>query len=221
MYKYSAFFLALITATGAVAETRYVSDQLEITLRTGQSTKHQILRMLKSGTALAVLGEDPESGYTHVRTPEGREGWVLSRFLMDHPSARDRLDKAQQRLAAVEIENKQLKEKLARLGQEKQSADKSQQDLTEQNRRLDQELTRIRKTAASALAIDAENKKLQEQLVNLQTELQALQQENATLSDRSARDWFVRGAGVIIAGILLGLIIPRLRFRRKSSWDRL
>ena len=39
----------------ATAETRYVSDELQITLRSGQSTQHQILRMIPSGTPLEVL----------------------------------------------------------------------------------------------------------------------------------------------------------------------
>lgn len=34
----------------------------------------------------------------------------------------------------------------------------------------------------------------------------------------SSRDWFFAGAGVLLAGILVGLIAPRLRRRRRSSW---
>jgi len=41
------------------------------------------------------------------------------------------------------------------------------------------------------------------------------------LKDRSEREWFVRGAGVVIVGILIGLIVPRLKLRKKSSWDSL
>jgi SH3 domain protein len=29
------------------------------------------------------------------------------------------------------------------------------------------------------------------------------------------------GAGVIILGMIIGLIIPRIRWRKKSSWDTL
>jgi SH3 domain protein len=49
--------------------------------------------------------------------------------------------------------------------------------------------------------------------------MQTLQQENAGLKDRTARDWFMVGAGVVLLGILAGLFIPRIRWRRKSSWD--
>ena len=52
--------LSLGLATTAFAETRYVSDRLEIQMRTGKGTQFRILRMLPSGTALEVLVERTE-----------------------------------------------------------------------------------------------------------------------------------------------------------------
>jgi SH3 domain protein len=56
-------------------------------------------------------------------------------------------------------------------------------------------------------------------MVSLERQLQTVQQENETLKDRTARDWFMVGAAVILLGIIVGLIIPKIRFRKKSSWD--
>ena len=56
-------------------------------------------------------------------------------------------------------------------------------------------------------------------MVALERSLQTLQQENENLKDRTARDWFMVGAGVVLLGIIVGLIIPRIRWRKKSSWD--
>ena len=80
--------LSLVLVTTAIAETRYVSDRLEIQMRTGKGTQFRILRMLPSGAALEVLKTDKESGYTRVRAPGGVEGWVLSRLLMKGQAAR-------------------------------------------------------------------------------------------------------------------------------------
>ena len=88
------FFLVsclLILSGNAVAETRYVSDTLEITMRSGKGTSFGITRMLRSGTAVQVLAVDKNTGYTQVRTKNGKEGWVLSRFLMNGQAARERL----------------------------------------------------------------------------------------------------------------------------------
>lgn len=37
------------------ADQRFVTDQFEITMRSGPTNSHTIVRMLKSGTALTVL----------------------------------------------------------------------------------------------------------------------------------------------------------------------
>jgi SH3 domain protein len=206
---------------GAQAEVRYVSDRLEIQMRSGKSLQHRILRMLPSGTRLEVLETDAEAGWSRVRTPGGKEGWVLTRFLMDNAAARDQLASAQKKLAELEVENGTLKAALDELRNAKGSVEKERTELGRESQRLAQELEEIRRTASSALAIDAENKKLKTQMVAVQREIETLQQENDSLRDRTARDWFMVGAGVIILGILIGLIIPRLRFRRRSSWGEL
>ena len=221
--KSTTIFLALLlglTST-AMAETRYVSDSLEIQMRTGKGTQFRILRMLPSGTALEVLEVDQEDGYSRVRTPSGVEGWVLSRFLMQGRAARDQLAEAEKKLARLELENRKLTASLDDVQKVKGSIDTEREQLEKENRRLSQELEEIRRTASSALAIDAENKELKSRIVAYERQAQSLQQENEGLKDRTARDWFMVGAGVVILGMIIGLIIPRIRWRKKSSWDTL
>jgi len=213
--------LVLGLLSNAMAETRYVSDSLEIQMRTGKGTQYRILRMLPSGTALEVLEVDQENGYSRVRTPSGVEGWVLSRFLMQGRAARDQLADAEKKLARLELENRKLTASLEDVQQTKGSLDSEREQLVKENRRLSQELEEIRRAASSALAIDAENKELKSRIVAYERQAQSLQQENEGLKDRTARDWFMVGAGVVILGMIIGLIIPRIRWRKKSSWDTL
>jgi len=215
-------FVLLVLVNGlAAAETRYVSDRLEIQMRTGKGNQYRILRMLPSGTPLEVLETDQENGYSRVRTPSGVEGWVLSRYLMKGRAARDRLADAEKKLAQLELENRKLKAELADLRKAKGGLDQARSQLSRENRKLSQQLEEIKRTASSALAIDAENKELKSRIVAYERQLQTLQQENDSLKDRTARDWFMVGAGVVLLGIIIGLIIPRIRWRRKSSWDTL
>ena len=211
--------LLFFLAGNAVAETRYVSDVLEITLRSGKGTSFGITRMLRSGTAVQVLAVDKDTGYTQVRTKNGKEGWVLSRFLMKGRAARERLTAAEKSLAELELENRKLKTAMTTLTDEKKALVSNLGDLEGQSRSVSQELNEIKRTASSALAIDAENKDLKGRLVSLERQLQTVQQENESLKDRTARDWFMVGAAVVLLGIIIGLIIPKLRFRKKSSWD--
>ena len=213
------FLLTLLMATSAMAESVYVSDTLEITMRSGKGTSYGITRMLRSGTQLEVLSVDKKSGYTQVRTKSGKEGWVLSRFLMKSPAARDRLADAEQKLAGLELENRKLETTLKSLNDEKAKLSKNLGSLDSESRKVSQELAEIKRTASSALAIDTENKELKSRVVSLERQLQTMQQENEGLKDRTARDWFMVGAAVVLLGIIVGLIIPRIRWRKKSSWD--
>jgi len=209
----------LMLAGNAVAETRYVSDTLEITMRSGKGTNFGITRMLRSGTPVEVLEVDKKSGYTQVRTKSGKEGWVLSRFLMNGRAARERLATAEKNLAELELENRKLTTSMMAVTEEKSGLEKNLQELEGQSRGVNQELSEIKRTASSALAIDSENKELKGRMVSLERQLQTVQQENETLKDRTARDWFMVGAAVVLLGIIVGLIIPKIRFRKKSSWD--
>ena len=202
----------------AMAETNYISDQLEVTLRSGKSTSHSIIRMLRSGTPVEVLDQDKDSGYTLVRA-QGKEGWVLTRYLMKGPVPRDQLAEAQKKLAELDLQNRKLMTTMQNLKDEKGEIEKANSSMDADYRKVSQELSEIKRTASSALAIDSENKDLKSRLVALERSLQTLQQENESLKDRTARDWFMLGAGVLLIGILVGLVIPRIRWRKKSSWD--
>ena len=57
MKQLATLILLLSSLTAAHAETRWVSDQLVITLRTGQGNQYQILKTLPSGTKLEVLNQ--------------------------------------------------------------------------------------------------------------------------------------------------------------------
>ena len=78
MKKTAILFLMLISTT-VYAKTAYVTDELKITLRTGESATHRIARMLPTGEKLTVLSTNEKTGYSKVRTTGGAEGFVLTR----------------------------------------------------------------------------------------------------------------------------------------------
>ena len=70
----------LVLFSAAVqAETIYVSDLAEIAIRSGQSVDHKIIAMTKSGQQVEVLETGDQ--WTKIRLSDGKEGWVVSRFL--------------------------------------------------------------------------------------------------------------------------------------------
>ncbi len=223
--KYSILLLSLIIYTQNAAaqdsSTFYVDDELTITVRSGESTSHQILRTIKSGTALTITETHPDTGYSKAILNDGTEGWVLTRFLSKTPVARDQLAQAQKRIGQLEKRLGDAEKELKELKQKFQNTSSSLDKQTGDYEKTQKELDHIRTVSANAIALDSENKELKTELIYLETETQALEQQNAALQDSSARNWFITGTAVMLIGIIIGLIAPKLRVQKKSSWGDL
>ncbi len=83
---------------------------------------------------------------------------------------------------------------------------------------MSKELTDIRTAAANVVEIRDQNTRLQQRLIERDREVEALTADNARLAGRSNQNWFVVGAAVLLAGIVIGLVAPSLRRRRRSDW---
>ncbi len=222
MKKILLGFVLLFVATHLQAESRYVTDQFKITLRSGESATHKIVRMLPSGYELALIKSNPATGYSEVRAKDGKTGYVLTRQLMKVPSARDRLARAEAQLAELQQEPDKLTARLIQLQQEHHTLQKDYATVKKGKDELGIELETIRRTASNAVRIANERNNLRKMVARLTQEVENLKQENRELSNDSNQQWFMIGAGIIILGIILGLILPHLRFqRRKNSWGSL
>jgi SH3 domain protein len=211
--------LTLIAGPSPAQTTRYVTDLLKLEARSGPSTGHRIMRMLESGTEVEVLEES--QGYSRVQVPGGGEGWILSRYLMEEPAARSQLEGTVAAFERIRKENDTLSSELAQVRSQGQSVTTARNTLQQQNQQLSAELAEIRRAAASTLAIEQRNQELQVKVVEMERDLQLSRQENATLSDRRDRDWFVAGAGVLLGGMVLGLVLPRMRWKRRRGWSEI
>lgn len=215
-----AFCLTIIAGSAVAEDYKYVSDSFAITVRTGKDTTHKIIRSIKTGDKVQVLEEDPD-GYSRIKLDDNSDGWVLSRYLIDTPTARQQLGAANKKVADLEKQLTSLKSELSNVSGNYKSLNKSSTGLQNENEKLSRELKHIKSIAANQLALNDENKELKQKLLAVKREIQEIQQENISLKDSSGRTWFLIGAGVVIAGIILGLILPNLRFRRRQSWSSL
>jgi SH3 domain protein len=205
----------------ATAETRYVTDSFQITMRSGESTTHRITRMLNSGSAVDVLSTNPASGYSKIRIGS-TEGYVLTRQLMDEPSARAQLTTMRNEIKALKAAPGELRSNLMDVQKKYNELLQAHKELQAIKEKQEAELQSIQRTASNAIRISNERNELRKQVASLTREVEDLKQDNRDLSNEATRDWFLIGAGVIIAGILIGLILPHLRFqRRRNSWGTL
>lgn len=76
-----SFLLPLV----AVAQTAYVTDQLQLGLHQAADTSDRSFRTLQSGQEMEILSGD--RNYSSVRLPDGTTGWVKTRYLIQEKPA--------------------------------------------------------------------------------------------------------------------------------------
>ena len=76
----------------------------------------------------------------------------------------------------------------------------------------------LEEASAQAAELVGQNAQLQQQVQALQAQVDGLRDEAAQLRRQDRRRWFLTGAGVLAGGIVLGLILPLLRPRRRRGY---
>jgi len=212
-------FIFLLGSTPALAETGYITDQLKITLRSGESTTHKVIRMLPSGTTVKILGRNRQTNYANVRLPDGTTGYVLNRMILSERPARERLAEAEQQLVVLRQEPGKLSSQLASLQETHAELQRKFTEMENENNNLKQELASLSKVARDPLRIASERDEAVERSQHLSDELDILRLKNQRLTDKTEQNWFLIGAGVVIAGIILGLLLPHMRVKKnRSEW---
>jgi SH3 domain protein len=212
------FISSLSYSINAFAEDKYVTDILRITLRTGPSNDNKIIKTLHSGAKLEVLDES-DTGYTMVRLEDQTEGWVRTQYLQDEPVARTLVGNAATKVQLLQEELSKLKIKTNNLSSTKSELEKERNNLQNAKTDLEKENRHFSKIASRPIELDNDNKKLKKLNVTLEHDLQRLTQENQILKDQDSRTWFIAGAAVLLFGMLIGIIIPKIKMKKKSSWD--
>ena len=219
MNRVIILFTLLLSASQIIADTRYVVDELIITVRSGRTNDHQIVKLLRSGAKIDVLSELEENGKQYAFIQAGDvTGWVLSQYLSNNKIARDRIDEIEANAEKLSQQNSDLKKQLAELRKKNSSLTTQRDKLNNSAQNLDKELSKIKRVTARPLSIQKNNETLRVQLAAKTSEAKLLSEENANLKNREQREWFITGAGVTVGSILLGIILTRIRWRRRSSW---
>ncbi|MEN8231335.1 MAG: TIGR04211 family SH3 domain-containing protein [Thermodesulfobacteriota bacterium] len=228
------FALVIIASTviapPAEADTRYVGDQLVITLRMGKSAQHKILKTLKTGASMEVLEEEDPS-YLKVRTSDGTEGYVLRQYISSNLPKALRIDE-------LEIENSGLQKKISELQQTKISLEKQLSGIKEKYARefsdlttksadyeqnLEQSLNKERiitekyntlmAQAENVVMIAQERDQLLQKNKKLTTGIKELRNEYKKASNSKMIKWFLAGGGVFFFGWIIGKISRKKRSR--------
>ena len=212
------FISTLMFSLGAAAvEKRYVADTLWLQLRSGPSSEYRILKALQSGEHLIFIEEDEATGYTRVKTTKGLEGWVLTRFLLNEPIAKEKLILANREMDKLKAELSTLKSQKEELSAQVENLKSDRSGLSRSQDKLEKELKRITTISSNALALDEKSKKLTQRNQELEIQVEALTAENAQLRDDRQQTYLIYGGGLVIIGIFAGLVLPSLRGGKRSG----
>ncbi len=182
----------------AHAETRYVNDIMKITFRTGPGIAHKVLDEIPSGERVEVLRT--ENTWSQVRLPDGRTGWVLSRFLTgDRPKT---LQLRQAKEKAVD-----LTEQMAGLAAENETLKEENQTLTSAVENTRSTLAEVRESYETLKNNSGDYLQIKKAYESSEQTL-AEQERRLNIVEKRLRErniyLFLSGAGVLALGFLVG-----------------
>ena len=194
-----AFFFA---ATMVHAETRYVTDKMHITFRTGPGNDRKIISLFNSDQPVTILQSEGE--WAEVRLPNGKEGWVLQQYLSAEVPCRIRIQDVSSSLESLKKELNVVQTAYQQLDAEKTSLEKDLKDSRQELAKTKQSYEKLKKEAAGFLELKARHDKTVERL-SLQTQkANTLEKDLNRLLKKKYIRWFLGGAGVLLLGFVLG-----------------
>ena len=192
-------------------ETMYVSDTLKLTLRTGPSIENKIIAVIESGQEMEVIKFGDE--WSQVRLPNGKEGWVLSRYLTSDETNGIKLQRLETKhknlmIQAAELleENKGLKTENTRLSSELEAKQK-------QLEKIQTDYEALKTEATEFLTLKANYNRAASQLAEQTAKAKKLEEQVSSLAMNTYIKWFLAGSGVLIVGFLIGFSTKRQRRR--------
>jgi len=215
-----ALMLVMVAAGSALAETRYVTDQLIIIMRAEPDDGAASVKSLTTDAAVVVLGEAGD--YLKVRATDGKEGYVKERYITKAVPKSVQIDKLagerdrlQQEVTAQQARIKQLQTgNAAGTAELEQELDQTKQDLVEARKTgdtaavelaaLQKKYTTLEQSSGNVLQVVADREKLQNENDRLVKELETLQEEHTWLVQMTIAKWALTGAGILLIGWLMG-----------------
>lgn len=216
-----AIFLALSVLQPAVpasAKTIYISDEFFVPMRSGAGSKFRILRNLKTGQALEVIGGTTDNEWVNVRIGN-LEGWVPGQYVMDRPTKAVALERATKQRVELASKTKALQDQIRVLTEDKTSLDDSLGQRLAAFEELQREHANLQKLSAGAVEIDRNYRELLVDFQDLETRYSVIENENTALRSDRQTTFMLYGVGFVLLGIFLAIFLPMMKPKpRHSEW---
>lgn len=203
-------------AATALAETRYISDQLVVSVRSEASNNYKTLDSLRTDTPVEVLKD--AGAFVQVKTEKGIVGYIPDQYVTKNIPKSIQISELTRQLS-------ELQSQLETLRQEQQKTpaaeDADQTDIAAVRNELKQtklELEKIssdyktlRESSQDVMTLMASYEAQTEENLRLSKEVAVLQKENNSFHRSNMVQWFLAGGAVFFFGWLIGKISRRKR----------
>ena len=233
--------LLLFIASSALAwaDTRYVSDQLIISMREGTGPDDPVVTYLMAGNPVEVLEET--ENHLLVQIADGKQGWVRSKYIetelpkwMVIKGLNSEIERLQARIDSldaqtgeytpadshtIEVYETKIKNLETAVEKQRQVYEETRKELDEMNSRhtkllddfnnLSQQNAALSKRSDTSAALGQEIKQLKQTNQELGRELETLRQSGRPTLLTNGIRWFLTGGGVLLLGVILGKSVRR------------
>ncbi|MCK4621623.1 MAG: TIGR04211 family SH3 domain-containing protein [Desulfuromonadales bacterium] len=208
--------LLLIVSAVSFAETRYITDQLVITVRSNKTNNYEILTTLRTASPVKILAEDTE--YVKVRTSKGIEGYVRKQYVSKAIPKKIQIEQLQQQRATLESQLQQQRQEFQEKSGLAMTSLKQLESLGDelkttrlQLEQIKSDYDKLKKSSNNVVNLAAERDQLLEENSRMTNELVVLQEENRNFHRSNMIQWFLAGGGVFLIGWLIGKISRKKR----------
>jgi SH3 domain protein len=207
---FTGFFL-IIFYNSAYAETMYVSDVLKLMVRADKGTSEKIIAIIQSGQTVEVL--QPEDEWALVQLDDGKEGWVLTRYLTSKITNNVKLQWLQKKHKTLTVQAATLLEGNTKLKEENKEFKSELNKVQKKAEELKLSYETLKTESADYIKLKSKYTKAVSQLDEFTEKSELLEKALTKLEFRRTIRWFLAGAGVLLLGFLIGFSTRRQRRR--------
>jgi len=193
------------------AEIMYVTDFLKLTLRSGPSIENKILSVIESGQQVEML--EPGEDWSLVRMANGKEGYVLTRYLMPEPTHNVLLEQLQTKHKALMQQAATLLEENTHFRDENKQLKSTLDENEKALKKMSTDYDKLKAGSAEYIELREKYKTVSGQLAEQTKRADALDEELRAIEINQYIKWFLAGSGVLLVGFIVGFSARRQRRR--------
>jgi SH3 domain protein len=209
----TAVLVFTMGATAAMASTLYVTEDFEITMRTGPGVDRKIIALIRSGQRVEEISTSEE--WTEIRLPSNKTGWVLTRYLSPKEPCAMVKERLQTEFTQIQTEKAELETKNTDLEAENQRLEAQLASTQASLERVTGDFDSLKTESTDFLKLKSQFRKVTAELEETKTKADKFEDETGRLLRNQNIKWFLAGAGVLLIGFIIGF--SSRRQKRRSS----